>query len=172
MSSSYSCWPVILVVYNLPPSLCMKDEFTFLSMLIPGPKQPGNDIDIYLEPLIDELLKLWNGVYTYDISTKKFFNLRAMLLWTINDFPAYGNLAGCPTKGRYGCPICGENSNVVWLKHSKKMSFCNHIRFLPQEHRYEKKKYTTARARERAPQCPIIMTGVDQIFGQLTADVR
>ena len=167
MSSTYSCWPIMLVVYNLPPELCMKDEFTFLSMLIPGPKQPGNDIDIYLEPLIDELLELWNGVYTYDISTKKFFNLRAMLLWTINDFPAYGNLAGCPTKGKYGCPICGENSNVVWLKHSKKMSFCNHIRFLPQEHRYRKKKYTTARARERAPQCPIIMTGV-QLAEQLS----
>lgn len=56
MSSTYSCWPIMLVVYNFPPSLCMTDEFTFLSMLIPGPKQPGNDIDVYLEPLIDELL--------------------------------------------------------------------------------------------------------------------
>ncbi|XP_062105989.1 uncharacterized protein LOC133817472 [Humulus lupulus] len=84
-----------------------------------------------------------------------------MLLWTINDFPAYGNLAGCATKGKYGCPICGENSNVVWLKHSKKMSFCNHIRFIPQHHPYRKKKYTTPRARERAPQCPTILTGVE-----------
>ena len=112
MSSTYSCWPVMLVVYNLPPSLCMKDEFTFLSMLIPGPKQPGNDIDIYLQPLIDELQELWRGVYTYDASEKKFFNMRAMLLWTINDFPAYGNLAGCATKGRYACPLCGENTDA------------------------------------------------------------
>ncbi|XP_062111954.1 uncharacterized protein LOC133823304 [Humulus lupulus] len=139
----------------------MKNEFTFLSMLILGPKQPGNDIDVYKEPLIDELLELWKGVYTYDASTKKFFNLKAMLLWTINDFLAYGNLAGCATKGKYGCPICGENSNVVWLKHSKKMSFCNHIRFLPQHHPYRKKKYTTARARERASQCPTILTAVE-----------
>ncbi|XP_062118660.1 uncharacterized protein LOC133832313 [Humulus lupulus] len=161
MSSTYSCWAVMLVVYNFPPSMCMKNEFTFLSMLIPGPKEPGNDIDVYLEPLINELLELWKGVYTYDVSTKKFFNLKAMQLWTINDFPAYGNLAGCATKGKYGCPICGENSNVVWLKHSKKMSFCNHIQFLPQHHPYRKKKYTTARARERAPQCPTILTGVE-----------
>ncbi|XP_062116763.1 uncharacterized protein LOC133830729 [Humulus lupulus] len=141
--------------------MCMKNEFTFLSMLIPGPKQPGNDIDVYLEPLMDELLELWNGVYTYYASTKKFFNLKAMLLWTINDFPAYGNLVGCATKGKYGCPICGENSNVVWLKNSKKMSFCNHIRFLPLHHPYRKKKYTAARARERAPQCPTILTSVE-----------
>ncbi|XP_062080666.1 uncharacterized protein LOC133785450 [Humulus lupulus] len=161
MSSAYSCWPIMLVEYNFPPSMCMKNEFTFLSMLIPGPKQPRNDIDAYLEPLIDELLELWKGVYTYDVSTKKFFNLKVMLLWTINDFPAYGNLAGCATKGKYGCPICGENSNVVWLKHSKKISFCNHIQFLPQHHPYRKKKYTTARARERSPQCPTILTCVE-----------
>ena len=27
-------------------------------MLIPGPKQPGNDIDVYLRPLVEELLLL------------------------------------------------------------------------------------------------------------------
>jgi hypothetical protein len=26
---SYSCWPVIAIVYNLPPALCMKYEFMF-----------------------------------------------------------------------------------------------------------------------------------------------
>ena len=161
MSSTYSCWPVMLVVYNLPPSLCMKDEFTFLSMLIPGPKQPGNDIDIYLQPLIDELQELWRGVYTYDASEKKFFNMRAMLLWTINDFPAYGNLAGCATKGRYACPLCGENTDAHWLKHSRKMSYCNHIRFLPKYHPYRKKKFTSSRLRNKAPPCPTIPKDTD-----------
>ena len=27
--------------------------------LIQGPKQPGNDIDVYLRPLVEELLDLW-----------------------------------------------------------------------------------------------------------------
>ena len=31
-----------------------------LSMLISRPKKPGNDIDVYLEPLIDDLKKLWD----------------------------------------------------------------------------------------------------------------
>ena len=42
-SSSYSCWPVITVPYNLPPSLYVKSEFQLLSLLISGPKAPGQD---------------------------------------------------------------------------------------------------------------------------------
>ncbi|TYK28559.1 uncharacterized protein E5676_scaffold629G002060 [Cucumis melo var. makuwa] len=64
-----------------------------LTLLIPGPKQPGNDFDIFLQPLIDDLKLLWDGVEVYDVVNKSNFNLRAMLIWTINDFPAYGNLA-------------------------------------------------------------------------------
>lgn len=41
LSSTYSCWPVILVTYNLSPALCMKKENIMLTLLIPGPKQPG-----------------------------------------------------------------------------------------------------------------------------------
>ncbi|KAA0060503.1 uncharacterized protein E5676_scaffold119G001090 [Cucumis melo var. makuwa] len=90
MSTSYSMWPVILIPYNLPPWKCMKAPFTFLSLLIPGPRSPGKEIDIYLQPLIDELNELWvDGIQTYDSFSASFFQLRAALLWTINDFPAY-----------------------------------------------------------------------------------
>jgi len=37
---TYSCWPVILTPYNLPPWLCMKKPYMFLSTLIPSPKAP------------------------------------------------------------------------------------------------------------------------------------
>ena len=57
-STQYSCWPIILVNYNLPPWLCMKRKFMMLTLLISGPKQPGNDIDVYLAPLIDDLKEL------------------------------------------------------------------------------------------------------------------
>ncbi|XP_024011315.1 uncharacterized protein LOC112086578 [Eutrema salsugineum] len=79
----------------------MKKENIMLSLLIPGPQQPGNSIDIYLEPLIEDLIHLWNnGETTYDAFSKTTFNLKALLLWTISDFPTYGNLAGCKKKGR------------------------------------------------------------------------
>ena len=95
LSSRYSCWPVILTIYNLPPSLCMLKESLMLSLLISGPKQPGNDIDVYLAPLVDDLKLLWSdGVEVYDAVTKSTFNLKAILMWTINDFPAYGNVSG------------------------------------------------------------------------------
>ena len=42
-----------------------------LSLLILGPDQPGNEIDIYLKPLVDELKELWEeGVETYDAYSK------------------------------------------------------------------------------------------------------
>ncbi|KAL4281757.1 hypothetical protein GQ457_03G020570 [Hibiscus cannabinus] len=67
MSTSYSTWPVVLVPYNLPPWICMKQSSFILSMIIPGEKGPGNDIDIYLQPLIEELKQLWAGVQTFEI---------------------------------------------------------------------------------------------------------
>ncbi|XP_042467453.1 uncharacterized protein LOC122050628 [Zingiber officinale] len=102
MNISHSTWPVVLIPYNLPPWLCMKQSNLILSLLVDGPKAPGNRIDVYLQPLIEELVELWNdGIYTYDASSKQMFNLRAALLWTISNFPAYGNLSGWSTKGRF-----------------------------------------------------------------------
>lgn len=82
-NSMYSCWPVLLVNYNLPHDLCMKKESIMLSLLIPGPQQPGNSIDVYLEPLIEDLNHLWSsGELVYDAYTRSTFTLKAMLLWT------------------------------------------------------------------------------------------
>ncbi|XP_019197160.1 PREDICTED: uncharacterized protein LOC109191027 [Ipomoea nil] len=67
----YSSWPVILTTYNLPPWMCMKEEYMFLTVLVPGPKNPKEKIDVFLQPLVMELNQLWEvGVQTYDISKK------------------------------------------------------------------------------------------------------
>ncbi|KAL5540395.1 hypothetical protein UlMin_042418 [Ulmus minor] len=140
-STQYSCWPVILATYNLPPWLVMKRKFMMLTLLISGPKQPGNDIDVYLAPLIDDLKELWEvGVDVYDAYKKEVFNLKAILLWTINDFPAYGNLSGCTVKGYKACPICGDNTVSQRLECSKKISYCGHRKYLPRGHKFRKQK--------------------------------
>ena len=54
-SSTHSTWPVILSVLNLPPWLCKKRKYLMLSILVSGPKQPGDRIDVYLRPLVDDL---------------------------------------------------------------------------------------------------------------------
>ena len=139
MSTSYSIWPVVLIPYNLPPWLCMKDPYFMMSLLIPGPKSPGNDIDVYLEPLIDELKCLWEtGVETYDAASKNNFQLRAALLWTINDFPAYANLSGWSTKGKLACPVCNLDTSSRRLPNGRKTCYLGHRRFLPINHSWRK----------------------------------
>ncbi|WVZ89102.1 hypothetical protein U9M48_035555 [Paspalum notatum var. saurae] len=140
MSIKHSTWPVMLVPYNLPPWICMKESSLLLSMIIPGPESPGNDIDIYLQPLIDELLDLWGGVNTVDASSKKKFRLRAALLWTINDFPALAYLYGWSTNGRYGCPSCGPATKSFYLNKSKKMCYMGHRQWLLDGHIYRRQK--------------------------------
>ncbi|KAA0067413.1 putative transposase [Cucumis melo var. makuwa] len=100
MSTSYSMWPVVLLLHNLPPWKYMKETNFFMSLLIPGPKSPDREIDVYLQPLIEELKELWTfGVRTYDSLTGQFFQLYAALLWTINDFPAMVTYQGGVRRG-------------------------------------------------------------------------
>ncbi|XP_024198501.1 uncharacterized protein LOC112201810 [Rosa chinensis] len=74
----------------------------------------------------------------YDAVREESFTLKAVLLWTINDFPAYGNLSGSIIKGYNACPICVDETRPYRLKHSKKMAFMRHRRFLPRHHPYRK----------------------------------
>ena len=71
-----------------------------MPVLIQGPKQPGNDIDVYLRPLV-ELLQLWNGtgVRAWDEHGQEEFDLKALLFVTINDWPALSNLSGQTKQG-------------------------------------------------------------------------
>jgi hypothetical protein len=85
-ASSYSCWPVFAILYNLPPALCMKYEYMFLCLIIPGPDHSGSSINVILKPLIEELKQLWQGVEAYDYDQKQKFNLRVVYLWLFHDF--------------------------------------------------------------------------------------
>ena len=92
MSTQYSIWPVILMTYNLPLWLCMKQLYFIVSLLILGPKAPSNDIDVFLEPLINELKELWEfSVKIYNASKNEAFILHGALICMINDFSTYGN---------------------------------------------------------------------------------
>ena len=72
----YSSWPVIVTPYNLPPWMCMKDECMFLSIIVSGPRNPKEKLDVFLQPLIAELKHLWEvSVQTYDVSSKQNFQM-------------------------------------------------------------------------------------------------
>ena len=160
MNTSHSTWPVLLIPYNLPPWICMKQQSFILSAIIEGEKGPGNDIDVYLQPLIKELNLLWKGVDAYDAFSKERFKLRASLLWTVNDFPAYANLSGWSTKGRVACPTCVKSTHSMWLKHGKKFCYMGHRRWLEENHpyRFQRDKFDGT-IEEDGP--PTIMSGSD-----------
>jgi hypothetical protein len=63
-SSTHITWPIVLMILILPPWLCNKRKYIMMSGLIPGSQQPGNDIDTYFRPLVEDLKELWynNGV--------------------------------------------------------------------------------------------------------------
>eukprot|EP00268_Persea_americana_P046591 TRINITY_DN4806_c0_g1_i1.p2 TRINITY_DN4806_c0_g1~~TRINITY_DN4806_c0_g1_i1.p2 ORF type:complete len:158 (+),score=13.44 TRINITY_DN4806_c0_g1_i1:45-518(+) len=66
--------------------------------------------------------------------------MKAILLWAIHDFPAYGHLSGCRTAGKYGCPVCSEGTDSVWLKYGRKFAYMGHRKFLPIDHPFRSQK--------------------------------
>lgn len=84
-------------------------------------------IYVYPAPLLDELKSLWDvGIPTYDAFTKQKFTMKAALLWTINNFPAYANLSGWSTKGTKACPHCHDYHGTFRLVHGKKTCYMGH----------------------------------------------
>jgi hypothetical protein len=67
--------------------------------------------------------------------------MRAALMWTINDFPAYGMVSGWSMHGKLTCTYCMENNKAFTLTNGGKASFfyC-HRCFLPHNHRYRKNR--------------------------------
>ncbi|XP_057995012.1 uncharacterized protein LOC131175302 [Hevea brasiliensis] len=159
----YSCWPVIITPYNLPPGMCMKEPYLFLSIIVPGPQNPKHRLDVYLQPLIVELTQLWHvGVQTYDASKKQNFQMYAALMWTISDFPAYSMLSGWSTAGRLACPYCVDYSDAFSLSHGGKISwFDNHRKFLPQNHPFRRNKVNFLKGKACTNESPPILSSED-----------
>jgi hypothetical protein len=93
-SNPYSCWPVFVMPYDLPPNICLKQGFVFLALVIPGPKELRKQLNIFLHSLMEQMKELWQGVDAYDSHLKCRFNLRDVYLWSIHDYLAYGKFAG------------------------------------------------------------------------------
>jgi len=119
-NSSYSCWPVFVMPYNLPPNVCLKEGFIFLAAVIPSPDHPGKDINLFIQPLFQELKEFWQGVNVYDSHTNCEFIFRVAYLWSIHDLLAYGIYAGWCVHGLLCCPIYMADTNAFRLKHGRR----------------------------------------------------
>ncbi|KAL3675367.1 hypothetical protein R1sor_025315 [Riccia sorocarpa] len=140
-SSTYSIWPVALINYNIPPWLATKKGFVILALILPGPKQTKK-FDVFLEPLVEELKQLCQGVDDmFDgrsnrnrIGRDRWFTLKGILMWTMHDYPGYEQVSGLQTKGYRACPTCAEGLPSAWSSHLRKIVYMNYSTFLPMDH--------------------------------------
>jgi hypothetical protein len=164
-STNWNSWPICLHNYNVPLWFTTKKHFIMLSMIIPGKEfVTCETFDVYLQPLVEELHTLWtDGIRTYDVANSggsTWFNLRAILLWTIYDFHAYGIVAGCVTKGYKSCPICGPETISRRSAALKKNLNDNQAhRWLPTDHHWRSSLGFDGQEKGRPP--PIPVTGED-----------
>jgi hypothetical protein len=139
--STWSTWPVTLLNYNLPPWLCTKKFFVLLALLIPGKESVMSEVfNVYLEPLVEELLQLWQGVPAYDIRKEHGlwrFTLRAVLMWTIHDFPGYAIVGGFSHQRYTTCPWCGPHLGAEHYIELGKQTYGGTRRWLTENHRYQ-----------------------------------
>ena len=61
-------------------------------------KYQVKDMDVYIKPLIDELVELWNNVTMCDISrpivAQREFEFQAILVWAVHDAPGLTHFYG------------------------------------------------------------------------------
>ena len=85
---SYSMWPIMLCMLNLPR--CVRNLFSSLMLAGVIPAQQGGgepkSIDPYLEIVVDELLEL-SGIDFYDGHLKEPFKFKVRLMNYVLDYP-------------------------------------------------------------------------------------
>ena len=106
--------------------------------------------------------------------------MHATLLWTLNDFPAYGDILNWSTKGALACPPCNYDSQSRWLKYGRKFSYIGHRRFLDSNHKFHKQKQSFD-GHVDMRSAPITVSGgeimlqtdaiVDHVFGKKTVNL-
>ena len=73
--------------------------------VIPGPHEPSLHINSFLEPLVEDLLKLWNGIEMLTTEGKQV--IHAALLCNSSDIPATRKVGGFVGHGVLrGCSHC------------------------------------------------------------------
>ena len=105
--SPYSVGAIYLVILNLPRSERYKIENLLLVGLIPGPSEPPLTMNSYLQPLIEELLQLWDTGITLRMRKQDSIIVKAVLFCVSCDIPAARKVCGfLGHAARLGCSKC------------------------------------------------------------------
>lgn len=89
---SYSMWPIVMAILNLPRNLRLSFGNLLLVGIIPGNgTKEANSLDPYLNILVDEILELANR-QVFDAYKQAPFSLKVQLLLYILNYPAIGKV--------------------------------------------------------------------------------
>ena len=113
---TYSMWPIMMTILNLPREKRNLFENILLLGIIPanGTKEP-QDLNPYLEVVVDELLEL-SGTQQYDAYQESTFTLRVEILLHTLDYPIIGKVMKLSGSGAYnGCIWCSIQGIAMYL---------------------------------------------------------
>ena len=75
----------------------MKNEHLMLALIVPGIRQVNN-MDVSLQPLVDEFKELWDGINVYDVSRpialERRFTLCGISAYMTHDYQGLGFFFG------------------------------------------------------------------------------
>jgi hypothetical protein len=104
-------------------------------------------MNVYLRPLVEELKKLWtDGVRVTDMSSshinRRTYVTKAVLMWTMHDYPGYGIASSLQTQGYHACPPCGPVEVPAYsTEFLGKIIYHGHRKFLVRGHKWRARRY-------------------------------
>ena len=117
---TYSMWPLMLTLLNLPREMRNTFGSIFLLGIIPGngSQEPSN-VDPYLEVFIDELLQLSDNTILFDAYQNSPFRLKVEILLYVLDYRGLGKILNMSGSGAYkGCLWCDIKGKLSIYLHS------------------------------------------------------
>src|SRR6267154_177434 len=85
--TQYSCYPMELIILNLPPMIRTQDRYVFSLGVIPGPWEPKH-FNSFCWPLYQECLHGLEGIPTYHTIRRNIFPLHIYLVHLFGDLKA------------------------------------------------------------------------------------
>ena len=92
-NTNYLVWPVAVINNNIHSWFSMKNEHLLLYLIVLGRRQVKR-MYVYLQLVIDEFKRLWEGIQVYDVSIpipmKRYFTLYGICVYRMQDYPRLG----------------------------------------------------------------------------------
>ena len=134
---SYSMWPIMLTLLNLPRNLRNRFSSILLVGIVPsnGGQEP-RDLNPFLELLVEELLQI-SSTKMYDAYQGAPFECKVAVLLHILDYPGIGKVMSVVgSGGLQGCVFCGIQGERDM--HLNKTVYLQNRRYLPKDSKMRK----------------------------------